>query len=68
MQLVVMQLGRLRMGGDVISRCFSIVCAPKSQLCSYTAWENFNITMDIGGTERTRVPLESSKNKESFYL
>ena len=48
-----------RTGGNVISTCFSIVCAPKSQLSSYTAWENLNITMDIGGTERTRVPLES---------
>ena len=48
-----------RTGGNMISTCFSIVCAPKSQLSSYPAWEKFNITMDIGGTERTRVPLES---------
>ena len=48
-----------RTGGNVISTCFSIVCATKSQLSSYPAWENFNKTMDIGGTERTKVPLES---------
>ena len=51
----------------MISACFSIVCAPKSQLSRNPDWENFNITMDIGGTERTRVPLESLKNKDSFY-
>ena len=56
-----------RTGGHVISTCISIVCAPKSQLSIYPAWENFNITMDIGETERTRVPLESWKNKESVY-
>ena len=56
------------MGGNVISTCFSIVCLPKNQLSSYSAWEHFNITMDIGVTEQTRVPLESWKNKESFYI
>ena len=48
-----------RTGGNMISTCFSIVCAPKSQLSSYPTWEKFNKTMDIGGIERTRVPLES---------
>ena len=48
-----------RTGGNVISTCLPIMCAPKSQLSSYPAWDNFNTTMDIGGTERTRVSLES---------
>ena len=36
-----------------------VLFATKSQLSSYAAQENFNIPMNIGGIERTRVPLES---------
>ena len=56
------------MGGYVISTWFLIVWEPKNSICGYAECARANRTMAIYAILQTRVPLESWKNKESFYI